>query len=537
MKNKNIADRPNILIINPDQMRADALHHLGNEASYTPNLDELGFDGVSFRNAFCQNPVCVPSRCSFMTGFYPHTKGHRTMSYLLHEDEENLFSDMKNAGYFTVSSTRGDLMAGQLRKYHKELIDRYLMFSPVRTPATVVKSKRGEKGSDTFFSFFNGIIPENKRGREIKNNDDLCIDSAVRQIKKRPKNKPFFMFIGLDFPHPPYQIEKKYYDLIDESKLQQRIPSIEDTDGKPMMETGLRDALGVSGWEEGRLSEIRRTYLAMCAKVDSQVGRLISTLRDEGIYDNTAIIVLSDHGDYTTDYGLVEKCQNCFPDCLTNVPFIIKPPKSIAVDKGINDNLAELTDLCATVYDLAGIRPQRQSFSKSLIPTMKDKNTPHRDYVFSEGGRLIGETHCSEKNLFVGEDAIYAPRLLLQMKEDGTHTKAAMIRSGEYKYIMRLYEKDEFYVLSKGERVNLIDEEEYQPIIAKMKEELLLWYMKTCDTVPQKYDDRFTDEFLQNNIASVGVPLIFAKIATGAISLTGKTTAQFIDLVKTKFRL
>ncbi|MBQ5904449.1 MAG: sulfatase-like hydrolase/transferase, partial [Clostridia bacterium] len=439
--------------------------------------------------------------------------------------------------YFTVSSTRGDLMAGQLRKYHKELIDRYLMFSPVRTPATVVKSKRGEKGSDTFFSFFNGIIPENKRGREIKNNDDLCIDSAVRQIKKRPKNKPFFMFIGLDFPHPPYQIEKKYYDLIDESKLQQRIPSIEDTDGKPMMETGLRDALGVSGWEEGRLSEIRRTYLAMCAKVDSQVGRLISTLRDEGIYDNTAIIVLSDHGDYTTDYGLVEKCQNCFPDCLTNVPFIIKPPKSIAVDKGINDNLAELTDLCATVYDLAGIRPQRQSFSKSLIPTMKDKNTPHRDYVFSEGGRLIGETHCSEKNLFVGEDAIYAPRLLLQMKEDGTHTKAAMIRSGEYKYIMRLYEKDEFYVLSKGERVNLIDEEEYQPIIAKMKEELLLWYMKTCDTVPQKYDDRFTDEFLQNNIASVGVPLIFARIATGAISLTGKTTAQFIDLVKTKFRL
>ena len=123
-----MTNRPNILIINPDQMRADALHHLGNEASFTPNLDELGFDGVSFKNAFCQNPVCVPSRCSFMTGLYPHTKGHRTMSYLLHEDEGNLFSDMKEAGYYTVSSTRGDLMAGQLRKYHRELIDKYLMF-------------------------------------------------------------------------------------------------------------------------------------------------------------------------------------------------------------------------------------------------------------------------------------------------------------------------------------------------------------------------------------------------------------------------
>lgn len=537
MKRKKITERPNILIINPDQMRTDALHHLGNEASHTPNLDDLGFDGVSFENAFCQNPVCSPSRCSFMTGLYPHTKGHRTMSYLLQPDEENLFSDMKDAGYYTVSSTRGDLMAGQHKKYHKSLIDKYLMFSNVRTPATVVKSKRGEKGSDTFFSFFDGIIPENKNGREIKNIDDLCIDSAIKQIEKRQKNKPFFMFVGLNFPHPPYQIEKKYYDLIDKTKLQERIPTITENDGKPLMEMGLRDALGIAEWDEDRLKEIRHTYLAMCAKVDAQVGRLVETLKNEGIYDNTAIIILSDHGDYTTDYGIVEKCQNCFPDCLTNVPFIIKPPKNIDVDKGINSNLAELTDLCATVYDIAGIDCQRQSFSKSLLPTLKDKNINHRDFVFCEGGRLNGETNCSESNLFISEDSIYGPRLLLQMKEDGTHTKASMIRSKEYKYVLRLYEKDEFYVLSEGESVNRIDDEKYQDIIAKMKEEMLLWYMKTCDIVPQNYDDRFVDEHLENNIASVGVPLFLAKIATGAISLTGKTTAQFIDMVKKKFNI
>lgn len=103
--------------------------------------------------------------------------------------------------------------------------------------------------------------------------------------------------------------------------------------------------------------------------------------------------------------------------------------------------------------------------------------------------------------------------------------------------MLRLYEKDEFYVLSEGESINRIDDEKYREIIARMKEELLLWYMKTCDIVPQKYDDRFTDKFLQNNIASVGVPLIFAKIVTVAISLTGKTTAQFIDMIKTKFKL
>ena len=73
--------------------------------------------------------------------------------------------------------------------------------------------------------------------------------------------------------------------------------------------------------------------------------------------------------------------------------------------------------------------------------------------------------------------------------------------------------------------------------ITEMKEELLLWYMKTCDIVPESYDDRFTDEFLENNIASVGIPLFVGKLATGIISLTGKTTSQFIDMVRRKFKL
>lgn len=530
-------NKPNIIIFNPDQMRADALHHLGNSASYTPNFDTLSEEGISFENCFAQSPVCVPSRCSFMTGNYPHTNGHRTMSYLLHPDEENLFTDMKKAGYYTISSTRGDLMAGQHKKHHRKTIDKYLMYDRVKTPITLVKGQRGEKGSDTYYSFMDGIIPENKNGREIKNEDDLTVDSAIRAIKKRPDSKPFFMFVGLNFPHPPYQIEQKYYNLINESNLQQRIPTIKDTDGKPLMETGLRDTLGITNYSEERFNEIRRVYLAMCAKVDDQLGRIVETLKNEGIYDDTAIIVISDHGDYTTDYGIVEKCQNCFPDCLVNVPFIIKPPKNIKADTGINSNLVELTDLCATVYEMAGIKCDRLSYSQSVVPSLKDKSTPHREYVFSEGGRLLGETQCTEMDHFINEDGHYAPRILLQSKEDGTHTKAAMIRSKEYKYVMRLYEKDEFYVLGEGESINRIDDEQYKDIIAQMKEEMLLWYMKTCDSVPTKYDDRFTDELLQNNIASVGVPLFLGKIATGAISLTGKTASQFIDLVKKKFNI
>ena len=80
--------KPNIVIFNPDEMRWDTMSHMGNPAARTPFLDEFARqDGVSFSNAYCQNPVCVPSRCSFFTGLYPHVNGHRTMQHLLHEGD------------------------------------------------------------------------------------------------------------------------------------------------------------------------------------------------------------------------------------------------------------------------------------------------------------------------------------------------------------------------------------------------------------------------------------------------------------------
>ena len=111
----NMNKRPNILIFNPDQMRADAIGHLGNAASITPYLDAFAAsEAVSFRNAFCQNPVCVPSRCSFFTGLYPHVRGHRTMGHLLGQNESSLLMELKRAGYYVWSNARNDLVAGEI---------------------------------------------------------------------------------------------------------------------------------------------------------------------------------------------------------------------------------------------------------------------------------------------------------------------------------------------------------------------------------------------------------------------------------------
>ena len=92
---------PHIIIFNPDQWRGEALGHAGNLAVKTPNIDNVvKKDGVSFVRAYCQNTVCTPSRCSFMSGWYPHVRGHRTMFSMMQKDEPVLLKTLKDNGYF-----------------------------------------------------------------------------------------------------------------------------------------------------------------------------------------------------------------------------------------------------------------------------------------------------------------------------------------------------------------------------------------------------------------------------------------------------
>ena len=486
--------KPNILVINPDQMRADTLHHLGCEAAYTPNIDALAEDGVSFSSAFCQNPVCAPSRCSFMTGLYPHTNGHRTMGYMLRRGEKNLFQLLKNNGYYVWSSGRGDCLAGQDTKWLRECIDE--IYNKCGSDK-IVDDGRGDRNTKRYKSFYRGIVHTDNEDGICHDNDYQWTVGCENLIRNMQSDKPFFAFLGLMNPHPPYRAEQKYLDLIDEHKIKPRIKASEEKDSKPSMEYALGEILGLDSWDEKNFTEIRKTYLAMCARVDDMVGRIVTALKESGQYDNTAIFFFSDHGDFTGDYSLVEKAQNLFPDCLTNVPFIIKPPKGFSVDRGVNNNLVELTDFYATAIDMAGVDADHSYFGKSLVDTMKNKNTPVRDFVCCEGGRLMSETHCTEEvETYFGIKADdYEPRISIQQRDTGEHTKAVMLRTKEYKYVMRLDEQDEFYVLASGEQHNEIDNPQYQTVIQKMKNQMLKWYMETCDEVPFEQDARFPDDY------------------------------------------
>ena len=220
----------------------------------------------------------------------------------------------------------------------------------------------------------------------------------------------------------------------------------------------------------------------------------MDALHDTGLYADTAVFLFSDHGDYTGDYGIVEKTQNTMEDCLTRVPFIIKPPSGVPVKPRVCDALVELVDFSATVYALTGIDPGYDHFGKSLLPALAGETDEHRDAVFCEGGRRYGETQAMEReSASSAGKGLYSPRVLLQITDDGPyHTKATMCRTRTHKYVLRLYEQDELYdlVADPLEEINIEDDPAYQTVLAKLKERLLCWYMETCDVVPRKTDER-----------------------------------------------
>jgi arylsulfatase A-like enzyme len=257
---------------------------------------------------------------------------------------------------------------------------------------------------------------------------------------------------------------------------------------------GIWERQGMQGWTEDRWAELRATYYGMCARVDHQFGLVVEALRSAGLYDRTAIFFFSDHGDFTGDYGLVEKNQNTFEDVLTRVPFIVKPPAGVPVKPGPCDALVELVDFPATAEALAGITPEHTHFGRSLLPVIAGRSAGHRDAVFCEGGRLHGERHCMEleSTSSQGPTGKYWPRVNLQQSEGPEHTKAVMCRTRDHKYVRRLYELDELYDLRRDpqELTNRIDDPALAGVLAELRMRLLTFVTETCDVVPHQTDPR-----------------------------------------------
>jgi arylsulfatase A-like enzyme len=425
------------------------------------------------------------------------------MHYLLrdHEGEPNLLRLLKDAGYYIWWGGKNDLVPSQ-SGYSQHCSNKLSVSESDyahwgHTPRKSLHGWtdwRGEPGSDTYYSFYVGRLDTGP--------DDIYCDgdwaavlSAVDFIGSYNGEQPLCIYLPLFYPHPPYGVEEPWFSQIDRSKLPPRVAAPEDWEGKPITLAKLEERFNIQGWSEERWNELRAVYYGMCARVDHQFGLVLDALKQAGLYDDTAVFFLSDHGDFTGDYGLVEKTQNTFEDCLTRVPLVVKLPGHLSAGVGVVDALVELVDFPATVFDLLRIDPGYWHFGRSLLPLVTGDTHEHRDAVFSEGGRLRDEAHCAELQATRNQKptGLYWPRLSLQAIDDPPyHGKAAMCRTRDFKYVMRLYERDELYDLRKDpqELRNVVGVPEYAAALSGLKARLLAWYMETCDVVPLKGDLR-----------------------------------------------
>lgn len=505
--------RPHIIIFNPDQMQNAALAHMGeNPAAQTPFLDSLAnSEAVSYRNAFCQNPVCVPSRCSFLTGLYPHVNGHRTMNHMLHSHESSILKELKENGYYVWMNARNDFLPGQEEGSFEAHADETFYGGNVPpAPGPVISNMRGEPGSKHYYSHYLGTMQTDVSGIRYSNDDEI-VDAAVHRVKNPVDDRPLCMFIGLINPHPDYGVEEPYFSAIDRMKLPERVKERAPGSFEPKIEAMIRQRQGLENFTEEDWDELRACYLGMCLKVDALFEKFCDGLKEAGIYDDCAIFFFSDHGDYQGQFGLSEKNQNTFYEGLVRVPFLIKPPKGYDIDPGVNDNIVELIDFYATAMSMAGVTPDHTHFGIDLTDSIADRNHKTREFACCEGGRLRNEIHCDESHevgvFGIGPGNSYYPRVKSQ-EDPVAHTKATMLRTDKYKYVRRLYEEDQLYDIQNdpGETRSLADDESYASVLNELRRKMLTWYQETCDIVPFKLDSRFNYEMTWNRVKNICPP-------------------------------
>ncbi len=472
---------PNIIIVIADEMRGDCISIGGkvNSVIKTPNIDKLSKDGVAFTNCFTVNPYCVPSRCCTFTGQYVHSSGHRGMYQMLEAHEENLFKFLKDNGYEVMWAGRNDLFTKQAIK--NSVSKHFSLYSGARDLKKIA-SGRMENPFPTNHrlrkSFYYG-----KRGDETVKDEDFYIIEATLEYLNSNLNKPFFLYVALADPHPPYSVEEPYFSMYDRKEVPVPIPAI--LEDKPEFMKLIHIRYGLDKLTEEDFRELVATYYGMISRVDNHFGLLLEKLKEIGEYDNSAIFFLADHGDYVGDYGLTEKWPTAFQDCLVKVPFIAKIP-NLSPISNINSNLMQTIDLFPTILEIAGIKTQYTSFGRSLLPAIEDNKHILREAVFSEGGYNPREPQCFEgafKNPNDPYMGIYFEKTNIPLEFNSSVTRGTMIRTREWKLVIRSDAKEELYDLINDpkERKNLINNKAYIQQILELKEGLLRWYLDTSD--------------------------------------------------------
>ena len=310
-------DHPNLLVVMTDQQRADSLGCLGNRAVATPHLDRLAHEGVLFENAWCTNPICTPSRASFLTGHHLPRHGVETISGELRPEEVLFPERLRAAGYRTglvgKLHTQSGAIESQRRHPHDgfDVYDLYygggaMMGSPLNAYAPWVKERRPD--------VYERLVEHEKAAGPIPAEVHMNAWAAERAEafldEAAGTDRPWFLMVSVFDPHNPYDDHPPEEEArVDTAGLAPLIPPPATGEAPAGVERHARDNYFGDAAEmtPEEVERMRVGYHAEVGMIDDLVGELLAQLDARGLAGDTLVLFLSDHGDLLGDHALLVK--------------------------------------------------------------------------------------------------------------------------------------------------------------------------------------------------------------------------------------
>jgi len=463
---------PNILWICADQQRFDTISGLNNQHVRTPNLQKLMGESVTFTHAFVQNPVCSPSRASFLTGRYPHTTGLRANGQRIRPNERLVTRILADHGYTCGLAGKMHLSPCEGGRNEERIDDGYQAFWwshdlsdqwPGKNMWHVWLKDKGIKWPEAPPRTPAWGVPIDPAYTQTA----WCSEMAMQFMRQQRNFNPWLMSVNIFQPHHPFWPTKDYFDRYDPDKLPSPAFHQGELDSKPVYQRvdhqGAYGGTAISFAKTDDLThrKVTAAYYAMIEQVDTEVGRMLKTLEDTGQADNTIVIYMSDHGEMLGDHGIYLKGPY-FYDCAMRVPLMIRWPGRYKAGLR-SDALVEMVDLVPTLLDAAGIPVHSGVQGRSLTRVLTGQSTKHRDSVYSE--------HFDSSSLYQ------------------TPPMAACIRTERHKLTyFHNSPAGELYDLEKdpGEVENLWVSPRAKDIRQEMMEKLVGRMVETVDPLPER---------------------------------------------------
>jgi uncharacterized sulfatase len=379
----------NVLFVVVDDLRPE-LGCYGVTEAVSPNFDRLASKGMLYQNAYAQYPVCNPSRSSFLSGLRPDQTGIVTNDVPFRAklpDTVSLPQLFRQNGYFTAGIGKifhlGRDPEGQPALFQDPLSWDYF-FDSLHTAPKIGKKGEGRNLTGGRLKWCEWRAAE---GGDDDQADGINTTAALRVLEEH-HDKPFFLALGLHKPHDPFIAPKKYFDLYPEGST--RLVH-EPDDRSPQVRHAIPNKTDFADFTDRERREFKRAYQACVSFADAQFGRILQAMDRLGLWDNTMVVVIGDHGYHLGEHGWWNKVT--VHELGARSPMMVWIPGAKGMGKP-TAAIVEFIDLYPTLADYAGLKVPHKLTGTSLRAIIEDPAHPGKDAAFSQvnRGQAIGRS-------------------------------------------------------------------------------------------------------------------------------------------------